>query len=91
MSIFDLIFIDENFRSVKVLRALRPIYYISYQNEMRIILKIINKSVYPILNVALIIFGIWFMLAIIGSDFFGGKFFFCSVHKYSTKTKEECF
>lgn len=48
------------------------------------------ESVGGIFNVMVVVFMVWLIFAIMGVNFYGGKFQFCSVDMYEIRTQLDC-
>ena len=84
-SMIDFTFSSVNLPFVKILRilrALRPLRVISHSQSLRLIVSALLKSTGAIINVAVCVFLVWMMFAIIGLNTYSGKFFYCSLEKY---------
>lgn len=75
---------------LRLLRTLRPLRVISHNVAMKLIVASLFESVGYIINVIMVIFCTWLMFAIFAINIFAGKFFYCSIGKYTYSTKYEC-
>ena len=75
---------------LRILRALRPLRVISHSQSLRLIVSALLKSTGAIINVAVCVFVVWMMFAIIGINTYSGKFFYCSIDKYYYHAKQTC-
>ena len=92
-SIADMSLSFLNIKFVKILRllrTLRPLRVITHNVALRMIVVALLDSVANIFNVLLIVLVVWLMFGIMGVNFFGGKFSYCSIDMYKLLTKFEC-
>ena len=75
---------------LRLFRTLRPLRFISHNSGMKTIVSALVQSVGGIFNVALVVFIVWMMFAILAVNLFGGKLNYCSVDPYRHHTMEEC-
>lgn len=73
-------------RILRMLRALRPLRFITHNVAMKMIVKALLESLGGIFNVLLVVAVVFLIFAIMGINFFAGKFFYCSVDKYILHT-----
>ncbi|KAH3837491.1 hypothetical protein DPMN_110882 [Dreissena polymorpha] len=84
------------FRAMRTLRALRPLRAVSRWEGMRIVVNALIMAVPSIINVLLVCLVFWLIFAIMGVQFFSGKFWKCvdstgeKVSKEIVKTKDDC-
>jgi hypothetical protein len=93
ISIIDTSFEEINLPVIKILRlfrTLRPLRFISHNSGMKTIVSALVQSVGGIFNVALVVFIVWMMFAILAVNLFGGKLNYCSVDPFIHQTKQEC-
>lgn len=64
-------------RSLRTLRALRPLRAVSRWESMKITVNSLLNSIPAISNVLLVCMLLWLIFAIMGVQFFGGKFYKC--------------
>ena len=64
-------------RALRTLRALRPLRAISRWQSMRIVVNALITAIPGIINVLLVVLIIWLIFAIMGVQFFAGKFWMC--------------
>jgi len=64
-------------RSIRALRALRPLRMLKRNKGMKVAVICIFKSIPPALNVGLVCFLLFSIFAILGVQFFAGKFYQC--------------
>ena len=86
MAQFDL----EIVRIFRMLRTLRPLRVISKNVEMKMIVIALLDSVGHIFNTLIVVGVVFLMFAILGVNFFAGRFFFCSVDPYDNHTEDQC-
>ena len=75
---------------LRLLRTLRPLRVISHNIAMKLIVASLFESVGAIANVIVVVVAVWMMFAIFAINIFAGKFFYCSIGKYTYHTKYEC-
>ena len=75
---------------LRLFRTLRPLRFISHNSGMKTIVSALIQSVGGIFNVAVVVFVVWMMFAILAVNLFGGKLNYCSVDQFIHHTKEEC-
>ena len=68
---------------LRMLRTLRPLRFISHNVNMRIAIKALFQSFTAIVYVLIVLFAIGTMFAILGINFFSGKFMYCSIYPYA--------
>jgi len=64
---------------LRLLRALRPLRFISHNVALKMIVVALLESVGGIFNVMIVVFVVWLIFAIMGVNNFGGKFFYCNL------------
>ena len=64
---------------IRLLRTLRPLRFISQNQNMRIVVNGLLKSMVAILNVLIVIGMVFVMFAILGNNLMGGKMKYCQV------------
>ena len=92
-SIFDMALANLDVPVIKILRmlrALRPLRFITHNVAMKLIVKALLESLGGILNVLLVVAVVFLIFAIVGINFFAGKFFFCSIDKYVLHDQRTC-
>ena len=84
-------------RALRTLRALRPLRAISRWQGMKIVINALITAIPGIINVLLVVMIIWLIFAIMGVQFFAGKFWMCvesesgdRIHRSLAPTKEVC-
>lgn len=75
---------------LRMLRVLRPLRMISRSPELKMVINALLESLGSISNVLIVLCVIFLIFSIIGTNFFGGKFFYCSQDPYLLHTKNEC-
>lgn len=65
------------FKVLRLLRTLRPLRFISQNQNMRIVVNALLESMIAILNVLVVIGMVWVMFAILGSNLMKGKMASC--------------
>ena len=92
-SIIDLAFDGINLPVIKILRLLRtirPLRFISHNSGIKIIVEALLQSLGHIFNVAIVVWLVWLMFAILGVNLFGGKFQYWDLDTYNISTSDEC-
>ena len=75
---------------LRLLRTLRPLRVISHDVALKMIVSALFESVGGIFNVMIVVFMVWLIFAIMGVNFFGGKFQYCSIDIHELSTQLEC-
>ena len=75
---------------LRLLRTLRPLRVISHNKDLKMIVVALMESVGGIFNVMVVVFMVWLIFAIMGVNFYGGKFQFCSIDMYGIKSQLDC-
>jgi hypothetical protein len=89
-SILDMALVNVDLPVIKILRllrTLRPLRVISHNIAMKLIVASLFESVGAIFNVIVVIVCVWLMFAIFAINIFAGKFFYCSIGKYTYRDK----
>ena len=76
---------DLDFDAIKILRmlrALRPLRFITHNVAMKLIVKALIESMGGIFNVLIVVGVVFLIFAIMGVNFFAGKFFYCSIDPF---------
>ena len=73
-------------RILRLLRTLRPLRVISHNVALKMIVIALLDSVGGIFNVMIVVFMVWLIFAIMGVNFFGGRFFYCSIEPFDYHT-----
>jgi hypothetical protein len=92
-SILDMILANLDIPFIKILRmlrALRPLRFITHNVAMKMIVRALLESLGGIINVLLVVAVVFLIFAIVGINFFAGKFFFCSIDKYILHDQLTC-
>jgi hypothetical protein len=92
-SILDMALVNVDLPVIKILRllrTLRPLRVISHNIAMKLIVASLFESVGAIFNVIVVVVCVWLMFAIFAINIFAGKFFYCSIGKYTYHDKYEC-
>jgi len=71
-----------------MLRTLRPLRVISKNVEMKMIVIALLDSVGHIFNTLIVVALVFLMFAILGVNFFKGRFFYCTVEPYVNHTED---
>ena len=93
VSVLDASFANINLPVIKILRifrTLRPLRFISHNSGMKTIVNALVHSVGGIFNVAIVVFVVWMMFAILAVNIFGGKLMACSNNPFQYQTMESC-
>jgi hypothetical protein len=92
-SIFDMALSNLELDAIKILRmlrALRPLRFITHNVAMKLIVKALIESMGGIFNVLIVVAVVFLIFAIMGVNFFAGKFFSCSIDPFILHTDIEC-
>lgn len=87
-SIIDLSFSNINLsviKSVRILRTLRPLRFISHNVSMKIVVVALFDSLIAIFNVIVVLLIVWLMFAILGVSLLAGKLYSCQNPNYTVK------
>lgn len=87
-ALVDLVTTDVSLSIIKVfrlLRALRPLRFISHNKSMRIIVSALMESFSALVNVSIVILIFWLIFAILGVSLLKGKFYTCSNSAITTE------
>jgi len=84
---------NSSLKSLKALRALRtlkPLRLISRNDGLKVVVLALMNSIPPLANVLVVCgFGV-FIFAILGINFFKGRFYSCDIDNDSIQTKHDC-
>lgn len=69
----------------RLLRALRPLRFISHNKSMRIIVNALVESFFALAGVSIVILIVWLIFAILGVSLMKGKLYTCSNDQISTE------
>lgn len=75
---------------LRLLRTLRPLRVISHDVALKMIVSALFESVGGIFNVMIVVMMVWLIFAIMGVNFFGGRFQYCSLEMFKLHTRQEC-
>ena len=75
---------------LRMLRVLRPLRFISHNVAMKMVVTALIESMGHIFNVLIVVAVIYLIFAIVGVNFFGGKFFYCNINMYQIETDKDC-
>lgn len=89
-SIIDMSFSQINIFVIKIFRTLRPLRFISRNQNMKIIVNSLLGSLGPLLNVLIVILLVWIIFGILGMNFMGEKQQFCNIDNFYRVSKETC-
>lgn len=84
-SILDMLLRDITIPVIKILRmlrVLRPLRFISHNVAMKMLVAALLESVGSIFNVLIVVAVVYLIFAIMGVNFFGGNFFYCTIDTY---------
>jgi len=87
-SFVDLVTTGTSLSIIKVfrlLRALRPLRFISHNKSMRVIVNALMESFFALANVSIVILIVWLIFAILGVSLMKGKLYTCSNAQISTE------
>ncbi|XP_045484125.1 sodium channel protein para isoform X34 [Pieris rapae] len=76
------------FRSMRTLRALRPLRAVSRWEGMRVVVNALVQAIPSIFNVLLVCLIFWLIFAIMGVQLFAGKYFKCVDMNHTTLSHE---
>ena len=74
----------------RMLRTLRPLRFISHNQAMRLIVGALIESTGAIVNVFMVVVVVFMIFAILGVNFFGGGFYYCTIERYILHNKKQC-
>ncbi|KAJ8385873.1 hypothetical protein AAFF_G00179390 [Aldrovandia affinis] len=80
---------DFDLRTLRAVRVLRPLKLVSGIPSLQVVLKSIMKAMIPLLQIGLLLFFAILMFAIIGLEFYMGKFHTTCFDKITTEIREE--
>lgn len=89
-SVVDMIFSGISIPTVKVVRALRPLRFVSHYKHMRIVVNSLVRVIGPLVNVLIVIIIVWTIFGILAMNIVGGKLNYCSKPDNYGVTKEQC-
>lgn len=92
-SIADMALVGSDLKALKILRmlrTLRPLRFLTHNVGLKLIVNALIGSVGGIVNVMLVIGVVFLIFAIIGVNFYSGKFFFCNIDPYTLQTRQDC-
>jgi hypothetical protein len=73
-----------------MLRVLRPLRFLTHNVGLKLIVNALIESLSGIVNVLLVVAVVYLIFAIMGVNFFAGKFFYCSIDVYVLHTRQDC-
>jgi hypothetical protein len=88
-SLLDMSLSSFNIPAIKIfrlLRTLRPLRVISHNVALKMIVIALLSSVGGIFNVIIVVLVVWLIFAIMGVNFYSGKFFFCNIEPFKLHT-----
>jgi len=71
---------------IRILRALRPLRFITHNVAMRLLVNALIKSLGGIINVLFVVITVYLLFAILAGSLYSGKFFYCSKDPFSLHT-----
>jgi len=71
----------------RMLRVLRPLRFINHNIQLKMVVVALMESVGHIFNVLIVVAVVYLIFAIVGVNFFGGKFFYCNIDMYKLQTQ----
>ncbi|XP_048869896.1 voltage-dependent P/Q-type calcium channel subunit alpha-1A-like isoform X5 [Brienomyrus brachyistius] len=80
---------DFDLRTLRAVRVLRPLKLVSGIPSLQVVLKSIMKAMIPLLQIGLLLFFAILMFAIIGLEFYMGKFHFTCYDNETNETLDE--
>ncbi|XP_051570511.1 voltage-dependent P/Q-type calcium channel subunit alpha-1A [Myxocyprinus asiaticus] len=80
---------DFDLRTLRAVRVLRPLKLVSGIPSLQVVLKSIMKAMIPLLQIGLLLFFAILMFAIIGLEFYMGKFHKTCFDKFTDEIREE--
>lgn len=92
-SILDMSLTKTDLQFVKVmriLRALRPLRFITNNVAMRLLVNALIKSLGGIFNVLFVVLVVYLLFAILAGSFYRGKFFYCSIDPFILSYQSQC-
>lgn len=75
---------------LRLLRTLRPLRFISHNENMKVVVSALIESFSGIINVCILIFFVWVMFAILAVNLLEGQFHYCDVSDIYGISKAEC-
>lgn len=75
---------------MRMLRVMRPLRFIKGNPSLKMVVVALLDSFTHILNVLVVIMVVFLIFAILAVNFWGGKFFYCSIDMYRLITEEAC-
>jgi hypothetical protein len=75
---------------VRILRALRPLRFITHNVAMRLLVNALIKSLGGIINVLFVVLTVYLLFAILAGSLYSGKFFYCSIDAFKLSSQEVC-
>lgn len=81
----------ESVRVLRLIRTIRPLRFISHNQDLKVVVHALLHSLGAIVNVAIVVFFVWLMFAIFGVSVLGGRFQYCSGGDvYSLSNRDAC-
>ena len=75
---------------MRMLRVMRPLRFIKGNPDLKMVVVALLDSFTHIINVLVVIMVVFLIFAILAVNFWGGKFFYCSIDMYRLITEEAC-
>jgi hypothetical protein len=80
-----------SFKILRTLRILKPLRFITHNQNMKIVVNALLGSVSAIFNVAIVMLAVWIMFGILGISFMKHEMGYCSgIGRYYGVGKEAC-
>ena len=92
-SIFDMALQGYDLAALKILRmlrVLRPLRFLTHNVGLKLIVNALIGSLSGIVNVLLVVAVVYLIFAIMGVNFYSGKFQYCSIDPYILHTRKDC-
>ena len=77
-------------RNLRLIRMLRPLRFISRNENLQLVVKALFSSAGAVVNVAIVVFVVYLMAAILGMSLLKGKLGYCDLDDYYGINKATC-
>ena len=77
-------------RNLRLIRMLRPLRFISRNENLQLVVKALFSSAGAVVNVAIVVFVVYLMGAILGMSLLKGKLGYCDLDDYYGVNKFSC-
>jgi len=77
-------------RNLRLIRMLRPLRFISRNENLQLVVKALFSSAGAVVNVAIVVFVVYLMAAILGMSILKGKLGYCDLDDYYGINKATC-